>query len=105
MKRLLKCWLTGWAIIGRALWFFLIVAVICMPVNVAQEGFNRHGDTIWSDGVFHWKRAMVLLIALVLYPFAMYIANKLTGFFNYTDTKPNNRIQELSPAADAPDEA
>ena len=84
-------WKNGWPVFGRVIGFSLIVWIICLPIQILNFALSAGDMVIFSSNGFNWQPAVCLLLTIILFPIALAVAQKETGYFKKQKEKEQNQ--------------
>ena len=97
MKQMWNYWKNGWTIFGRVIGFSLIVWIICLPIQILSFVLGAKEMAVFSDNVFNWQPAICLLLTIILFPIALTVAQKETGYFKkQKQEEQNQKVDNIS---------
>ena len=81
MKELWAYWKKGWLVIFNLTWFGILISLFSLPVTLAEYFLGANGMAVWDNKGFHGRPCLIALLALIITPFACYLAAAMTGYF------------------------
>jgi hypothetical protein len=79
MITLFDCWKKGWIVFARLLFFLIVVQVCAIPLSLLKLITDE--DTVFENGIFHPWVLLIIILILVISPFLMFAASRITGEF------------------------